>query len=378
MVLFTSGSENVPKAVPLSHRNLVTNLKASLKVLQASRKDVLLGCLPPFHSFGLLGNLLAPMLGGIRVAHYPDPTDAAGLVRTVAAYRVTISVTTPTFLGYMFGKAGPTDLASLRIIVVGAEKCPDALFEKARQLAPRAFVLEGYGITECSPVVAANLPGRIKQGAVGLPVEGVEIMLVDPDTHAPLPHGAAGMVLVRGPSVFSGYLNYSGPDPFTEVDGKRWYVTGDLVQLDDDGYIRFCGRLKRFLKIGGEMVSLPALEEPLARKWPPTEDAPQVAVEGVDAPGRRIVLFTTREIALDRGQRDFGPGWLRRRNAAGRRAVRGRDPRSGHRQDRLQGIAEAGGGRRGLTSRCASAKILPHSTAFFAVEYLPGVAGIPA
>ena len=298
VVLFTSGSENVPKAVPLSHRNLVTNLRAALKVLQANRKDVLLGFLPPFHSFGLLGNVLAPVLAGIGAAHYPDPTDAAGLVRTVAAYRATIALTTPTFLSYMFGTAGPTELASLRVIVVGAEKCPDALFEKARQMAPGAFVLEGYGITECSPVVAANLPGRIKQGTVGLPVDGVEILLVDPDTHAPLPHGAPGMVLVRGPSVFSGYLNYSGPDPFTEVDGKRWYVTGDLVRLDDDGYIHFCGRLKRFLKIGGEMVSLPALEEPLARRWPPTEEGPQVAVEGVDVPARRIVLFTTREIAL--------------------------------------------------------------------------------
>ena len=120
--------------------------------------------------------------------------------------------------------------------------------------APRAYVLEGYGITECSPVVAANLPGRIKQGSVGPLVENVEAIIVDPDSHKPLPHGATGMILFRGPSIFSGYLNYSGPDPFTEVNGKRWYVTGDLVRFDDDGYIHFCGRLKRFLKIGGEMV----------------------------------------------------------------------------------------------------------------------------
>ncbi len=136
VVLFTSGSESTPKAVPLTHRNLLVNLRAALKVLQANHKDVLLGFLPPFHSFGLLGNVLAPVLAGIRVAHYPDPTDAAGLVRTVAAYRATIAVTTPTFLSYMFGSAGPTDLASLRVIVVGAEKCPDALFEKAKQMAP--------------------------------------------------------------------------------------------------------------------------------------------------------------------------------------------------------------------------------------------------
>jgi acyl-CoA synthetase (AMP-forming)/AMP-acid ligase II/acyl carrier protein len=311
VVLFTSGSESTPKAVPLSHRNLIANLRASLKVLQASHKDVLLGFLPPFHSFGLLGNVLAPVLAGIRVAHYPDPTDAAGLVRTVAAYRATIAVTTPTFLSYMFGSAGPTDLASLRVIVVGAEKCPDTLFEKAKQMTPRAFVLEGYGITECSPVVAGNLPGHIKQGTVGPPVDNVEVVIVDPDSHKPLPHGATGMLLVRGPSIFNGYLNYNGPDPFTEVDGKRWYVTGDLVRLDDDGYIHFCGRLKRFLKIGGEMVSLPALEEPLAQRWPPTEDGPQVAVEGVDAPARWIVLFTTQEISLSEANAILAKAGLR-------------------------------------------------------------------
>ncbi len=266
--------------------------------MQAGRDDVLLGFLPPFHSFGLLGNVLAPILAGIRVAHYPDPTDAAGLVRTVAAYKTTIVVTTPTFLSYMFGAARPADLASLRIIVSGAEKCPETLFERAKQMVPHAFILEGYGITECSPVVAGNLPGKIKLGTVGPPVEGVEVCIVDPDSHQRLPAGATGMLLVRGPSIFNGYLNYSGPDPFTEVDGKRWYITGDLVRLDEDRYIYFCGRLKRFLKIGGEMVSLPALEEPLSLRYPPTEDGPQVAVEGVDAPARWIVLFTTLDISL--------------------------------------------------------------------------------
>ena len=106
------------------------------------------------------------------------------------------------------------------------------------------------------------------------------------------------MLLVRGPSIFNGYLNYNGPEPFTEVDGKRWYITGDLVRLDEDGYIYFCGRLKRFLKIGGEMVSLPALEEPLSVRFPPTENGPQVAVEGVDAPSRWIVLYTTLDLSL--------------------------------------------------------------------------------
>ena len=311
VVLFTSGSESAPKAVPLSHRNLITNLQASLAVLQASRGDVLLGFLPPFHSFGLLANVLAPVLAGIRVAHYPDPTDAAGLVRTVAAYKTTIMVTTPTFLGYMFAAAKPEELASLRIIVTGAEKCPEALFERAKQMVPRAFIMEGYGITECSPVVAGNLPGKLKPGSVGPPVAGVEVCLVDPDTHRRLPTLATGMLLVRGPSIFNGYWNYHGPEPFTEVDGKRWYITGDLVRLDEDGYIYFCGRLKRFLKIGGEMVSLPALEEPLSVRYPPTDKGPQVAVEGVDAPSRWIVLFTTLDISLKQANAILAEAGLR-------------------------------------------------------------------
>jgi long-chain-fatty-acid--[acyl-carrier-protein] ligase len=298
VVLFTSGSENTPKAVPLSHRNLIANVRGAYHVLNLSRDDVILGFLPPFHSFGLMGNILAPILGGLRVVHFPDPTNAAGLVRTIATYRASIIVTTPTFMSYMCGVAKAGDLSSLRIIVAGAEKVPDALFERTRQLAPHAALIEGYGITECSPVICGNRPERIKQGTVGPPLDGIELRVVDPDSRQPRSQGETGLLLVRGPNVFGGYLNYSGPDPFAEVGGKRWYVTGDLVKIDTDGYVTFCGRLKRFLKVGGEMVSLPALEEPFTNRYPVTEDGPQMAVEGVDMPGRWIGLFSTRDIAL--------------------------------------------------------------------------------
>jgi len=299
VILFTSGSESAPKAVPLSHRNLITNVRASLAVLGAHRADALLGFLPPFHSFGLMGNLIAPILAGVRVVHYPDPTDAAGLVRTSAAYRATLMVTTPTFLSYMFGVAKPAELSSLRIVVTGAEKCPESLFHRAKEVVPQAAILEGYGITECSPVVSGNRPEQVKLGTVGQPVEGVEVCVVDPESRSPLAVNTTGMLLVRGPSVFRGYLSYEGPDPFVEVAGKRWYVTGDLVQLDEDGFIHFQGRLKRFLKVAGEMVSLPALEDPIVRWYPATEKGPQVAVEGVETPdGKWIVLFTNTDIAL--------------------------------------------------------------------------------
>jgi long-chain-fatty-acid--[acyl-carrier-protein] ligase len=299
VVLFTSGSESTPKAVPLSHRNLVSNIRGSLKILGPGRNHTMLGFLPPFHSFGLTGTLLAPILAGFRVVHHPDPTDAGGLVRTMAGYQASLLVTTPTFLSYMLSAASADDFRSVRTIVTGAEKCPETVFARTRQLAPQATILEGYGITECAPVVAGNRPGRIKPGTVGQPLDGVEVCVVDPESKCPLDGDATGLLLVRGPSIFPGYLNYHGPDPFVEVSGKRWYVTGDLVQVDGEGYLHFRGRLKRFLKVGGEMVSLPALEEPFQDRFPPAEAGPQVAVEGIETPtGRWIVLFSVTEITL--------------------------------------------------------------------------------
>jgi long-chain-fatty-acid--[acyl-carrier-protein] ligase len=212
---------------------------------------------------------------------------------------VTVLVGTPTFISYIFDRAKPEELSSLRLIVVGAEKCPKALYQRCAELAPGVHLLEGYGITECSPVVSANLPGADRPGTVGRPLPGVEVQAVHLDTGAALPRGEQGMLLVHGPNVFPGYLGLDGPPPFEERDGRRWYVTGDLASVDGDGFIHLGGRLKRFLKAGGEMVSLPALEEPFARLYPPTQDGPRVAVEGVETEGgRRIVLFTTEPVEL--------------------------------------------------------------------------------
>ena len=182
VVLFTSGSENAPKAVPLSHRNLLTNVAATVSSMLLRREDAMLGALPPFHSFGLLANMIAPITSGFRVVHHPDPTDAAGLVRMAAAYRPAITATTPTFLGYIFATATPEELSSLTLVATGAEKCPDALFAKAKEIAPGRLILEGYGITECSPIVAANRRDNIKADTVGIPVEGVEVCVVHPET----------------------------------------------------------------------------------------------------------------------------------------------------------------------------------------------------
>lgn len=297
--LFTSGSESAPKTVPLTHQNLLTNITDSLDVLQPDNSDRLLGFLPPFHSFGLTGNVLLPQLAGIRSVRYADPTDAAGLVRLIGAYRPTLLFTTPTFLSYILNHCSGDELASLHKIITGAEACPEATYALCRDKAPDAIILEGYGITECSPVVAANRLDKIKHGSIGRPVKHVESRIVHHETHEPVADGEAGMLLVRGDSVFSGYHAYDGPSPFVEVEGQQWYRTGDLVSVDDDGYLQFRGRLKRFLKAGGEMISLPAIEAPLQKKYPADENGPKVAVEGIETPGgRQIVLFTTLDISL--------------------------------------------------------------------------------
>ena len=297
--LFTSGSETAPKTVPLSHRNLLTNILDSLDVLEPEPHDSLLGFLPPFHSFGLTGNVLLPQLAGIRCVRHADPTDAAGLVRVIEAYRPSLLFTTPTFLGYILARCRGNELTSFRKIITGAEACPEKTYDLCRDKAPAAVILEGYGITECSPVVAANRLAKTKPGSIGLPVRHVEARIVHEETGGPVGIGQTGMLLVRGPSVFGGYHSFDGPSPFVDIEGERWYRTGDLVAADDDGYLRFQGRLKRFLKAGGEMISLPALEAAFQRRYPPDDRGPRVAVEGIETDGgRHVVLFTTFDLPL--------------------------------------------------------------------------------
>jgi long-chain-fatty-acid--[acyl-carrier-protein] ligase len=299
VVLFTSGSEKAPKAVPLTHRNLLTNMRMGLAAFKLDRSERILGFLPAFHSFGLTVTGLMPLLSGIRVVRHPDPTDAGGLARKITAYKPTLMAGTPTFVSYILQRAEPGDLDSLHLIVVGAEKCPPALFDAVKEKTKGAILVEGYGITECSPVVSANRPDANKPGTIGQPFPGIDVRVVDLETQKPLPIGELGMLLVAGPTIFPGYLGYDGPSPFIEQDGKRWYVTGDLAKIDPEGFIHFGGRLKRFLKAGGEMISLPALEDPFAQAYPPTKDGPQVAVEGAENEGNvKIVLFTTVPITL--------------------------------------------------------------------------------
>jgi acyl-CoA synthetase (AMP-forming)/AMP-acid ligase II/1-acyl-sn-glycerol-3-phosphate acyltransferase/acyl carrier protein len=294
VVLFTSGSEKAPKAVPLTHANIIADMRGAVPPQKLTRADSVLGFLPMFHSFGLTIAGLFPLLSGAKVVHHPDPTDATGLAKKAVMYQATIIIGTPTFLSFLLSRTQAGELPKLRLIVVGAEKCPDDLFDLVAAIAPQATVLEGYGVTECSPCVAVNPVDAPRRGSIGKALPNVSVCVRDLESDALLPADTMGMLHVSGPTVFPGYLAHDGEQPFKMIDGVKWYITGDLATLDADGYIHFRGRLKRFLKAAGEMISLPALEEPLALAFPAGEDGPRVAVEGVErTDGKHVVLFTT-------------------------------------------------------------------------------------
>ena len=298
VVLFTSGTESLPKAVPLTHTNILTNIRDALSSFTIYQDDRFLGMLPPFHSFGLTGTMLLPLLAGIRVVHHANPNEVAVLAKIIEAYRVTILPSTPTFLSNIVRASGGSELSSPRLCVTGAEKCSREVYEAVKARCPRAVILEGYGITECSPIVSVMREDDVEPGTIGTPLPSVEVLVMDIDSHRPVAPGQTGMLLVRGPSIFTGYLNYTGPSPFETVDGELWYRTGDLVKADERKRLTFMGRLTRFVKIGGEMVSLPAIEEVLMRAYArPDDKGPCLAVLSTpDDSHPELILFTIRHL----------------------------------------------------------------------------------
>jgi acyl-[acyl-carrier-protein]-phospholipid O-acyltransferase / long-chain-fatty-acid--[acyl-carrier-protein] ligase len=249
-VLFTSGSEGTPKAVVLSHANLLANRRQIAARVDFSPADLALNALPMFHSFGLTGGFLLPLLSGVRVFLYPSPLHYRIVPEIAYATGATILFGTDTFLAGYARRANPYDFYALRYVFAGAEP----VREDTRKAWAERFgkrILEGYGVTECSPVIAVNTPMHFRAGTVGRFLPLVEHRL---DPVAGIEPG--GRLLVRGPNVMAGYLRGG------EVEGpaEGWYDTGDIVTLDDDGFARIVGRAKRFAKLGGEMVSLAAVE----------------------------------------------------------------------------------------------------------------------
>ncbi|MBN1844729.1 MAG: AMP-binding protein, partial [Sedimentisphaerales bacterium] len=294
VILFTSGSESHPKAVPLTHGNLLTNLGDIFACLKFRAGDVLLGFLPPFHSFGLTVTVLLPLCFGIRAVYYPNPTHGRSLGGIIEAYRVTILVSAATFLDGILRHAAGDRLASARLVITGAERCPPRLYDALAARCSGALLLEGYGVTEASPVISVNDENDPRPGTIGKVLKSVEYAVVDEETGRAAGVDQPGMLLVRGPSIFSGYRDYDGPSPFVEFEGRMWYRTGDVVRRDDQGILTFVARERRFIKRGGEMISLPAIESVLDKHFHDDREGPQLAVTAADGDHHpEIVVFTT-------------------------------------------------------------------------------------
>jgi acyl-[acyl-carrier-protein]-phospholipid O-acyltransferase/long-chain-fatty-acid--[acyl-carrier-protein] ligase len=259
VILFTSGSEGPPKGVELTHGNLLANMRQMLAVNDFTDNDRVFNALPLFHSFGLMGMLL-PLARGMYVFLYPSPLHYRVIPSLLYDLDCTIFFGTNTFLNGYARKAHPYDFRSLRMLVSGGEKVQEATANAwARQFGAR--VLEGYGATECSPIITINTWLNPRYGSTGRFVPGIEYKFEPVDGVA-----EGGRLWVRGPNIMRGYLNAEPNAKFQAQGG--WYDTGDIARVDEDGFLYILGRLKRFAKVSGEMVSLTAVEEALAGAFP--------------------------------------------------------------------------------------------------------------
>ncbi len=285
VVLFTSGSEGTPKGVVLSHRNILANIAQCLARIAANGDDKVFNVLPVFHSFGLTGGLLMPLMGGIPVYLYPSPLHYRIVPELIYGSNATIVFGTDTFLNGYARSAHAYDFHRVRLIIAGAE----AVKESTRNLYMEKFgvrILEGYGVTETAPVLAMNTPLANRVGTVGRLSPLMEARL------EPVPGIAeGGRLFVRGPNVMLGYWRAENPGVL-EPPADGWHDTGDIVTIDADGYIRIKGRAKRFAKIAGEMISLSAVEALVAEVWP-GELSVVVAIPD-PRKGERLILLTRK------------------------------------------------------------------------------------
>jgi acyl-[acyl-carrier-protein]-phospholipid O-acyltransferase / long-chain-fatty-acid--[acyl-carrier-protein] ligase len=298
-VIFSSGSTGEPKGVMLTHYNLASNIEQLNQVIMLHADDRVLGILPFFHSFGFTGTLCLPMAAGVGVVFHPNPLEARAIGPLVSQFAVTTLLATPTFLQNYTRRCSAEDFGSLRFVMAGAERLPERIaqeFEDCFGIRPR----EGYGCTECSPVVAVNTRDfraasfrqvGAKRGSIGHPLPGMTVSIVDPETRQPLPVNQPGLLLVRGPNVMQGYLKR--PEKTSEVLRDGWYDTGDIATLDEDGFLRITDRLSRFSKIGGEMVPHIKVEDQLQELAGSAEQVFAVTAIPDDRKGERLIVLHT-------------------------------------------------------------------------------------
>jgi len=289
VILFTSGSFGAPKGVVLSQKNLIANCRQISTHIPLDPEWVMFNPLPTFHCFGLTGGALLPILSGLKSFQYPSPLHAKQITGLLAKVNTAVLFATDTFLNQWARVAGPDDFSTLKFVVAGAERVRDETHHLFKTRFGGVELLEGYGATEAAPVVAVNHPDRNRPGSVGQLMPGMETRV------EPVPGIAeGGRLYLRGPNVMEGYIAAGDPDTVEPLDGG-WHDTGDIVEIDAEGYVTILGRAKRFAKIGGEMVSLSSAEGLVACVWPEHRHA--VVAVADSRKGEKLVLVTDRDDA---------------------------------------------------------------------------------
>jgi acyl-[acyl-carrier-protein]-phospholipid O-acyltransferase/long-chain-fatty-acid--[acyl-carrier-protein] ligase len=291
-ILFTSGSEKEPKVVQLTHKNLASNILSFCEYVDIHDTDIMLANLVFFHIFGLTVNLWVTFVKGMTMVTYANPTEFQTICNIAREEKPTVMVGTPSFFWGYLQKSEPGDFKTLRLMVAGADKCPDALRDGYKN-KHGVTLLEGYGATETSPVVSVNSLEFNRPGSIGKVIPGVEVRIENLETGKNCGPGEVGKILVKGDLVMKGYLG--APELTSEAIVDGWYNTGDMGYLDADGYLWHSGRFKRFVKIGGEMVSLVKVENVMEKHLP--EGVSCCIVEIPDeVKGATIVAAVTQDI----------------------------------------------------------------------------------
>ena len=300
VVLFTSGSETLPKAVPLTHDNIVADLWGALHIMDIRVQSIFLSFLPPFHSFGFTVLSILPLITGVKVAYTPNPTNLNEVVEAIKHNKANNIMATPTLLKMIMAKAKKEDFESVELVISGAESLHSETKNQFEEMTEghNSIIVEGYGITECAPIVCLNPKDTQKLNSVGVVIKGMDMIVVNPDDFKVVEQGEEGMLLVNGASVFPGYFDDRIESPFISINGKEYYKTGDIGYIDEDNFVFITGRLKRFVKIAGEMISMPFIENILKEKYSSLSEN-TLAVEGSDKGKEpRVVLFSTKELNL--------------------------------------------------------------------------------